>query len=215
MSGPSGSPGSPGRASGLARGASSTRDAPPAAFAAALASLRTASVRPDVVLTEAPAPQRLAPYSVALTADVLVDDRELATGRLVLLHDPVGHETWRGVFRLVTYMRAELEPEMVADPLLPGVGWAWLLEALHEAGAGYVEPSGTVTRAASDGFGALATRPASAQIEIRASWTPVDVDLGPHLHAWCELLCTAAGVPLEASSRVLPFLPDRSSAPQQ
>ena len=45
---------------------------------------------------------------------------ELGTGRLVLLHDPAGHEAWQGTFRVVTYVRAELEPEMAADPLLPG-----------------------------------------------------------------------------------------------
>ena len=38
----------------------------------------------------------------------------------------------------------------------------------------------------------------TAQIEIRASWTPVEeegLDLGPHVEAWGELLCTAAGLP--------------------
>jgi hypothetical protein len=39
----------------------------------------------------------------------------------------------------------------------------------------------------------------SAQIEIRASWTPqqVDgrVDITGHVQAWGELLCTAAGLP--------------------
>ena len=62
---------------------------------------------------------------------------ELATGRLVLLHDPAGHEAWQGTFRVVTYVRAELEPEMASDPLLPGVGWAWLTEALDGHGAGF------------------------------------------------------------------------------
>ena len=185
------------------------RAAAPAAFTSALTSLRRARHRPEVALAEAPAPHGLAPYSAALTADVFVGDHELATGRLVLLHDPAGHETWRGVFRLVTYLRADVEPEMVVDPLLPEVGWGWLVEALHEAGAGYVEPSGTVTRVVSEGFGALATRPASAQMEMRASWTPVDANLGPHLHGWCELLCTAAGVPAAPSPGV-PLLPDRS-----
>ena len=48
-------------------------------------------LRPEVRLTEVPAPQRIAPYAVALTADV-VDPRDtdddLASGRFVLLHDP-------------------------------------------------------------------------------------------------------------------------------
>ncbi len=172
-----------------------TDDDAPEAFRRALASLRQAVVRPEVVIDEAPAPQRLAPYAVALTADVVVDGEEIATGRLVLLHDPLGHETWHGTFRLVTYVRAELEPEMAHDPLLPGVGWAWLVESLEARASRYLAPSGTVTRVASESFGSMAGRAATAEVEIRASWTPLDDDLGPHLAAWCELLCTTAGLP--------------------
>ncbi len=53
-------------------------------------------------------------------------EEDLADGRLVLLHDPAGHDAWHGTFRLVTLVRAELEPEMAADPLLPDVCWSWL-----------------------------------------------------------------------------------------
>jgi hypothetical protein len=132
---------------------------------------------------------------VALSADVAPGGSELATGRLVLLHDPAGQATWEGIFRLVTYVRAELEPELITDPLLPSVGWTWLLEALEARGARHLAPSGTVTRVVSESFGALRDRPASAEVEIRASWTPLEPDMGPHLAAWCELLCTLAGLP--------------------
>jgi hypothetical protein len=171
-------------------------DEVPEEFARALAALRAATPRPEVVLEETPAPQRLAPHAVALTADVIAPqdpETELGTGRLVLLHDPAGHEAWQGTFRVVTYVRAELEHEMAADPLLPGVGWAWLTEALSGHGAGFTAASGTVTRVASESFGAIAGEPASAQIEIRASWTPVDDAFQAHLLAWCDLLCTATG----------------------
>lgn len=170
-------------------------DEAPEEFRRALASLRAATPRPEVILEETPAPQRLAPHAVAMTADVVVADEELATGRLVLLHDPAGHEAWQGTFRVVTYVRADLEPEMAADPLLPGVGWAWLTEALDAHGASFTAPSGTVTRVASESFGVMAGDEGSAQIEIRASWTPLDDAFGAHLHAWCDLLCTTAGLP--------------------
>ena len=124
-------------------------DGPPAQFARALEALRSATMRPEVVLEETPAPQRLAPHAVALSAEVLVDGNELASGRLVLLHDPAGHESWDGTFRVVTFVRASLEPEIAADPLLPGVGWAWLQEALDARGARAAATSGTVTRVAS------------------------------------------------------------------
>jgi hypothetical protein len=173
-------------------------DEVPEEFSRALAAIRAARPRSEVVLEETPAPQRLAPYSVALTADVvspLDPDVEIGTGRLVLLHDPAGHEAWQGTFRLVTYVRAELEHEMAADPLLPGVGWAWLTESLDSHQAGFTAASGTVTRVASESFGAIAGEAASAQIEIRASWTPLDDAFDAHLLAWCELLCTTAGLP--------------------
>ncbi len=72
----------------------------------------------------------------------------------------------------MTLVRAELEPEMAADPLLPEVCWSWLTGALEARGLAYGEASGTVTMAGSHYFGGLADRRPATQIEIRASWTP-------------------------------------------
>ena len=93
-----------------------------------------------------PAPQRIAPWSSALSGDVTVDDEDLGTGRLILLHDPAGNDAWEGTFRCVAYARAEIDPEMANDPLLAEVGWSWLVEALAAHGATYLAPSGTVTK---------------------------------------------------------------------
>ena len=144
----------------------------PEPFRRALAALHAAPRRPEVVLEEAPAPQRLAPWAVALTADVVVADEEIATGRLVLLHDPAGQTAWEGTFRLVTFVRASVEPEIAADPLLPAVAWSWLVEALETCGAISTLLSGTVTTLATEGFGAMAWQAATAGVEMRASWTP-------------------------------------------
>ncbi len=173
----------------------------PETFVRALAALRAVTPRPEVLLEETPAPQRLAPHAVALSADVLAPqdpETELGTGRLVLLYDPAGHEAWEGTFRVVTYVRAELDHDMAGDPMLPGVGWAWLTEALATHEASFTAASGTVTRVASESFGAISGEPGTAQIEIRASWTPLDELFGAHLLAWCDLLCTTAGLPPEA-----------------
>ena len=173
----------------------------PETFVRALAALRAVTPRPEVLLEETPAPQRLAPHAVALSADVLAPqdpETELGTGRLVLLYDPAGHEAWEGTFRVVTYVRAELDHDMAGDPMLPGVGWAWLTEALATHQASFTAASGTVTRVASESFGAISGEPGTAQIEIRASWTPLDELFGAHLLAWCDLLCTTAGLPPEA-----------------
>ena len=167
-------------------------------FARALEDLHRARLRPEIRLTEVPAPQRIAPYAVALSADV-VDPREtdvvLASGRFVLLHDPSAPEAWGGQWRAVTFARAELEPELATDPLLGEVGWSWLTDALSLRGLEYVAEAGTVTRVVSQSFAGLADRPASVEMEVRASWSPVGPEAGQHLLAWADLLCTIAGLP--------------------
>jgi hypothetical protein len=157
--------------------------------------LRSAQPRREITLEEASPPARLAPYAYALTANVRRGDDEVATGRLILLHDPAGHEAWEGTLRLVTYVTAELDAEMATDPFLPEVGWSWLIDALDHSGAHYKAAAGTVTQTLSTHFGDLAGTPPAADIEIRASWTPVDRDFAAHLHAWCGLLASTAGLP--------------------
>src|SRR3954454_4307340 len=166
----------------------------PAEFERAVSQLRSAKFRPEVYTEEMPAPQRIAPYASAISADVTVDGEDVGTGRIVILHDPAGNDTWDGTFRCVAYARADIDPELVTDPLLAEVGWTWLTEALEAHGAEYGAPSGTVTSVSSESFGGMSAEPGTAQIEIRASWTPVG-DLTPHVEAWGELLCTAAGLP--------------------
>jgi hypothetical protein len=180
----------------------------PETFARAVAGLRSATPRSEIVLEEIGAPKRLAPYAFALSAAVLRDGDEAATGRLILLYDPDGHEAWQGTLRLVTYVTAELEPDLAADPLLPGVGWTWLTDALDAQGARHRAIGGTVTQTMSTRFGNLAGPPTGADIEIRASWTPLGEDLSPHLFAWCALLASTAGLPPPGVTA----LPERHSA---
>jgi hypothetical protein len=173
-------------------GARKQVDAPPAAFAEALTQLRGARFRPEVFVEEMPAPQRIAPHAAAVSADVTVDGDDVATGRLVVLYDPAGNDAWQSTFRCVAYVRAAVEPEMVTDAMLGGVGWTWLMEALVDHGAAYLAPSGTVTRVVSESFGGMADDDATAEIEIRASWSPASdvtggamagVDIAPHAEA--------------------------------
>ncbi len=174
------------------------------------------SWRAEMVVEPMPAPQRIAPFATAVTADVVVAGDEVGSGRLVLLHDPAGSAAWQGTFRCVTFARAEVDPEMVTDPLLAKVGWSWLVEALESHGAEYVEPSGTVTSVSSESFGGMAEDPPSAEVEVRASWTPVLTDgvgLTAHLNAWAELLCTTAGLP-PLPAGVVP-MPSRRTPPSR
>ncbi len=177
----------------------------PAAFTEAVEQLRHARLRPEVRLVEVPAPQRIAPHSVALSAEVDgvdgPDGPEVASGRFVLLHDPAGQEAWQGTMRVVSYVRAALEPELASDPLLSDVGWSWLTDCLEAAGADAGALGGTVTRVLSDCHGTLAERPPTVELEIRASWTADDPDglirggVQAHLQGWAALLGTVAGLP--------------------
>lgn len=172
----------------------------PTAFTDALAQLQVARFRAEVFVEQMPAPQRIAPHAAALTADVTSDGEDVATGRLVLLYDPDGNDAWHSTFRCVAFARAEVEPEMVADQLLARVGWTWLTESLDAHQAEYVAPSGSVTRVVSESFGAMSDDAPTAEVEIRASWSPVPgpdgtADVTAHAQAWGDLLCVVAGLP--------------------
>ena len=169
--------------------------AAPEAFTRAVAGLRASAPREGILLEEITAPQRLAPWGFALSATVLRDGEEVATGRLILLHDPAGHDAWRGNLRLVTLVTAELEADMAGDPLLPAVGWTWLTDALEQHEAAYTAIGGTITQTTSTRFGELAGPHPTADLEIRASWTPISDDLGAHLQGWCAMLASTAGLP--------------------
>jgi hypothetical protein len=194
----------------------------PPEFLHALGTLRKAHCRSELRLAEIPAPARLAPFAVALGAEVMAsgpgsgttpvhgpaamalasaagtegeDAIELATGRFILLHDPDGSAVWDGEFRIVTYIRAQLEPEMGNDEMLGTVAWTWLVEALENHKAPYRAAGGTATRVLSESFGTLSGRPGSIDIELRASWTPASSDVTAHLEAWSDMVCTFAGLP--------------------
>ena len=118
------------------------------AFERLVDQLRTFTPRAEVSLIEVPAPQKLATFSFAFSADVsnglLADEEnEIANGRFVLLHEPGGQATWDGEFRCVTFVSADLDPVMQEDPLLPEVGWSWFLESLERNQCVFNAPSGT------------------------------------------------------------------------
>ena len=165
--------------------------------------LRTFTPRAEVALIEVPAPQKLATFAFAFSADVsngLIgeEENEVANGRFVLLHEPGGQATWDGEFRCVTFVSADVDAVMQEDPLLPEVGWSWFLESLESNECAFNAPSGTVTRVSSASFGKLSPRSDDAEIEIRASWTPIITEpheLMKHIQSWCNLISEVAGLP--------------------
>ena len=176
-----------------------------AEVAEAFMAARHAQARQDLQFEDVPAPKRLAPYATAIAATVQRDEADVAWGRLILLYDPDGQQGWDGYYRLVAYIRAEVEPEMAADPLLgvdPHVD--------GERAAGYAVPSGTVTRVITEGFGGKRDELPLTGFELRASWSPAGpggasatgsgqsnpaaLDFSAHIAAWCDCLSAAAGL---------------------
>lgn len=161
-------------------------------------------VRPQVSFESEPPPRRLAPQAMAIAASIELepgenDEAEVGSGRFVLLYDRAGQDGWAGPFRVIAYLRADLEPEIAADPLIGQVGWSWLTEALDNRLAGYAAISGTVTRVVTEGFGAKQDQPVATDFEMRASWSPVSEGqetfaLDRHVGAWADALCAACGM---------------------
>lgn len=155
--------------------------------------------RPEVSFDSEPPPRRLAPQAIAIAASVEIGEDELGAGRFVLLYDPAGQEGWAGPFRVIAYLRAELEPEIAADEFVGQVGWSWLTEALDGRLAGYAAPSGSVTRVVTEGFGMKQDEPVTTEFEMRASWSPTSDDrdsfsLDRHVAAWVDALGLACGL---------------------
>lgn len=173
----------------------------PPEFVEALMSLRDLDIRPEIHLTEVPAPTRIAPFALALTAEINRDpnpdpdpDFYLGDGRLVVLHDPAGQPAWNGTFRVITQLSARVEAEMADDPFLGEVTWAWLTDAFHQQYADYHSLSGTVTRVLSETFGGLELHSSAVEVELRASWTPVGYNLAPHAKAWFAAMSSLCGI---------------------
>jgi DUF3000 family protein len=167
----------------------------PELFTRAVEALKALRPRPELRLGIVRAPQRLAPWAFAITAEANGPADVLATGRLILLHDPDGQEAWDGVLRVVTYVRAELDAELADDPLLPTVGWSWLTDALEATGARYTALGGTVTDTSSARFGDISGPARTDDLELRASWTPLGTDLAPHGEAFCDVMASVVGLP--------------------
>lgn len=177
--------------------------AEPAEFRTAVEAMGTARVRRDIEVGPIRPPQRLAPYSYAVGAEVVRPEPDIipehsdgdAFGRLILLYDPDGDDAWNGTTRLVAYLQADLDADVAADPLLPEVAWSWLVEALESRPEPFTALGGTVTATTSVRYGDIAGPPHAHQLELRASWTALNSELASHVEAFCEVLAYAAGLP--------------------
>ena len=165
--------------------------------------MNAATVRPEIELGPIRPPQRLAPFSYAIGAEVKHPEAAVvpeqsdgdAFGRLILLHDPDGSDAWDGTMRLVAYIQADLDSSEAIDPLLPEKKWSWLVETLDARPDHVTALGSTDTATTSVRYGDISGPPRAHQLELRASWTATTPDLGVHVQAFCEVLEHAAGLP--------------------
>jgi hypothetical protein len=169
--------------------------------------LENRTTRPEVKLDHTAAPARLATHTSAIVADVDVNGVEVGNGRLVVLFEPLFQDTWDGNLRLVGFVSADLETELVTDPMLLEVGWSWVEDAFKGRSLNPLALSGTVSRSGSQSFGDISMREPEGQVEIRVSWTvPGEEEFSEHALAWVDLMTSAAGLePLPDGVSAIPL----------
>lgn len=171
---------------------------PPEEFITALESLKGQTFRPEFHLTQIPPPTQIAPYAVALQAELNPDQADpehlLGSAKFVVLYDPEEQPAWNGPFRIVINAQAPMDGEIGDDPLLGEVAWSWLTDALAQENAPYHSLNGTVTRVFNETFGDLHLNTARVDLEVRASWSPTNEQLTTHLHAWANFAAAVSGL---------------------
>jgi len=170
-----------------------------AEFVSTSQTLKFAAMRDELVIEQIPSPQNLASSSIAFSANIQDDSAgvhgDMGTGRFILMHEPQDQEQWGGRFRIVCFVKSPLETDLGSDDMISDVSWDWLTEALARHGADFSNAAGTATRIISSGFGSLAGQSDHAELEMRASWSPVGGDISRHFEAWQDLVCIMSGLP--------------------
>ena len=168
----------------------------PAQFQAAAMGLTELMLRSELETLQIPAPKEIAPYALAFSAQVpnpADTPMNRGVGRLVFLHNPEEFDTWGSNMRVIAYGKSPLESDVAMQEDAANYWWECLMRALDYRGARFSHEAGTITRMTSTGMGSLATDRENTEIEIRASWSPQEDDLGPHLGAWQDLISGMAG----------------------
>ncbi|MBR6460047.1 MAG: DUF3000 domain-containing protein [Actinomycetaceae bacterium] len=184
----------------------------PEVFLQALDSLKGHEFRREIHISQIPPPKRIAPWAVALMAEIndsdnLDPETHRGEARFVLLYDPEGQNSWNGTMRIVAHAMCPVESVMADDPLLGEVAWSWLVDSLNNENAPFHSLTGTVTRVYNESFTGIDLEGLTTNIELRASWSPADPDCSTHLQAWANFIASLSGLDPEGVSS----LPRRTS----
>jgi len=181
----------------------------PKEFSKAAESLAEPSLRKELRVEQIESPQGIAPHALAFSAEIpdkASESRHRGVGRIVFIFDDSHDETWGGNMRVIAYGKSplmEVEQGVHEDP----THWYWgtLTRALSLHGAKYTHEAGTVTVMTSKGMGSLSDDHQTNEIELRASWTPIDGDFSAHFAAWQDLIAGMAGYSPDGDS-VIPLI---------
>lgn len=169
----------------------------PAAFKLALLSIRQTKLPPHLVIEEIPLPHKETAFGVAISARTKIQDsgdKPAGIGRFALFYDydpPLG---WDDTMRCVIYVESQIDMQLATDSLAPQVAWSWLTESLINANPGHSSLVGTVSVEVNQAFGGLTLGGNEAQIQIRASWSPQNQQVGPDFTAWLNTLLLCSGL---------------------
>jgi hypothetical protein len=165
-------------------------------LAGMLQGLDSVPLRDEMLVTQIPSPKGIAPESLALSIEVSHNlSSDHGASRLVFCWDPSQPEGWHSEFRIIGYAKSPVELELAKDDYTAELPWEWLKDALARHGAQFSHEAGTTTTVISTGHGSLVSQHQHAEIEIRASWNPVNRDLTTHLRGWIDLLAMISGLP--------------------
>lgn len=167
-------------------------------FRGMLETIAKVQPREEILLTQIPSPKGIAPEAIAISAEIAHETAsDHGVSRLVFCRDPQMPEGWHSEFRIIGYAKSPIELEMAKDDYTSSMPWEWLRDSLRAAGAQFGHEAGTTTTVVSTGHGALVSQPQHGELEIRASWAPLDFDFSNHLNGWIELVAMISGLPPE------------------
>lgn len=171
-----------------------------AEFAAAVLSIKHSASRSELEIQQLASPQDIATHSIAFSAEIASETSEvsgaLGTGRFVLFWSPEPQENWASNFRVVCFARSPLETDIGREADSSDVLWQWMTSSLANSGAEFSALAGTTTRIISSGHGMMEKESEHAEIEIRASWSPLGTEIHRHFEAWQNLICVMSDLPI-------------------
>lgn len=165
-------------------------------FHSMLGPISSITPRDEIQITQIPAPKGIAPEALAISAEISHEiSSDHGVSRLVLCRDPDEPQGWNSPYRIIGYAKSAVDLHMAKDEFMAQLPWEWLKDTLASAGAQFGFEAGTTTTIVSTGHGSLVSQPQHAELEIRASWAPLDTNLAAHVEGWLELLALISGLP--------------------